>query len=57
MMMCHAASIFLTTRMKSGNAVFMYRDPEVMRDIPEKHISRFKDTDPLCLEQLKVVIS
>ena len=40
--------------MKSSNALFMFRDPEVMKDIPETHISRFKDTDPLCQEQLKV---
>ena len=44
----------LTDRMKSPNAVFLFRDSEMIKDIPEKHISRFKDTDPLYREQLKV---
>ena len=47
---------FVTFRMKSRNAVFLMRDSAILKDIPTSHIARYKDTEPLCREHLKVCI-
>ena len=42
-------------RMKSPNALFLLRDPGILKDISDTHIARYKDTEPLCREHLKVL--
>ncbi|KAL3883438.1 hypothetical protein ACJMK2_029701 [Sinanodonta woodiana] len=41
-------------RTGNPNALFCMRQSDVIKDIPESHLQRFQDPDPLCQKHLKV---